>query len=153
MGKRIEPGPGCFKNDSDRYAAEQGVEWGDSLHAKSNAGGTAVVLTGAYSGTDIRWSGGHNVETLSDDKVLTSGDARMQKLDPGGADRDVDLPAEAISDGIAYHITNAADADEDLVVKDDGGSTIVTIPQNRAAWVVCNGTAWVHMGIQTIALS
>ena len=153
MGKRIEPGPGCFKNDSDRYAAEQGVEWGDSLHAKSNAGGTAVILTGAYSGADLRWSGGHNVETLTGDKTLTITDARMQKLDPGGAGRDVNLPAEATADGIAYRILNAADAAEDLTVKDDGASTIVTISQNEAAWVVCDGTSWVHMGIETIALS
>ncbi len=77
--------------------------------------------------------------------------AQILKLDPGGSNRDVTLPPA--EDGLWFEIVNAADGDEDLVVKDDGGTTIVTIDQNEKARVVSNGTAWVHLGIQTIALS
>ncbi len=63
-------------------------------------------------------------------------------FDPGGASRDVTLPAEASSSGKWFRIVNEADAAENLVVKDDGGSTIVTIGQNEEAQVTCNGTAW-----------
>jgi len=96
---------------------------------------------------------GANVETLAANKTLTTADANFQKLDPGGSARDVTLPAEASSTGSVFYIMNAADAAENLVVKDDGASTIVTINQNEAAIVICDGTSWVHMGVLTIALT
>lgn len=96
---------------------------------------------------------GANVETLAGAKTLTVADAIFQRLDPDGSNRDVNLPAEASSTGKTYRIVNDANGAEDLVVKDDGASTIVTISQNEAAWVVCDGTAWFHMGIETIALT
>ena len=98
-------------------------------------------------------STGYNVETLSGAKTLTLGDAKYQKLDPGGSARDVNLPAEAISKGLDYYIMNDADAAETITVKSDGGDTIVAIPQNEAAIVVCNGTTWIHVGILTIQRS
>lgn len=94
-----------------------------------------------------------NTETLAANKTLIGKDSRHQRLDPGGSARDVTLPAEATSKGLVFEILNTADAAENLVVKDDGASTIVTISQNEKATVVCDGTAWVHMGIITIALS
>ena len=101
----------------------------------------------------IAFLGGADVLTLAANKTLTRADQNFQKLDPGGSARDVVLPAEASSSGTWYYILNAADAAENLVVKDDGGATIVTISQNEAAIVICNGNAWIHMGIITIALS
>lgn len=94
-----------------------------------------------------------NAETLAGNKTLTEDDAEYQRLDPGGASRDVTLPAEASSKGKRFHILNAADAVENLVVKDDGAATIVTLNQNEAAVVVCDGAAWRHMGVQSIALT
>ena len=97
--------------------------------------------------------GGANVETLSGAKTLVVSDKICQKLDPGGSGRDVNLPAEAASNGLGFIITNAADAAEALTVKNDGGSTIASVAQNESVHVVCDGTTWVHMGIVTIALS
>ena len=94
-----------------------------------------------------------NVETLADNKTLTVEDAQLQKLDPDGSARDISLPAEASSTGVAFRIVNAADGAENLVVKDDGASTIATLNQNEAAWFGCDGTSWVHLGIETIALT
>lgn len=93
------------------------------------------------------------VVTLAANMTLTAQYRRYLKLDPGGSARDVNLPAEATSNGLSFEIANAADAAENLVVKDDGGSTIVTIGQNEKASVHCDGSAWYHMGIITIALS
>ena len=96
--------------------------------------------------------GGANVETLAGNKTLVLGDKNFQKLDPTAA-RDVTLPAEADSDGMWFWIMNNANGAETITVKNDAAATIVTLPQNEAAIVICDGTDWVHMGIITIQIS
>ncbi len=91
--------------------------------------------------------------TLAGNLTLSQQYRRRLRIDPGGSARDVNLPAEASSNGLSFILLNTADAGENLVVKDDGGTTIVTISQNEKAEVVCDGTTWYHMGIETIALS
>ena len=82
-----------------------------------------------------------NTETLTGQKTLTVNDARIQRLDPGGAGRDVLLPAE--EQGLRVTIVNTADAAEDLTVKEDSDTTtIVTISQNEDAELYCDGTDW-----------
>lgn len=73
------------------------------------------------------------VETLSGAKTIGSDDRMVLKLDPGGAGRDVNLPAEEniSAGGQFYLIVNAADAAEALTVKDDAGNTIGTVAQNE----------------------
>ena len=93
------------------------------------------------------------VFTATGNIALTAQYRQILKIDPGGAHRAVTLPAEASSNGLEFEIVNAADAAENLVVKDDGGSTIVTISQNEKAAVVCDGSSWYHTGIVSIALS
>jgi len=90
-------------------------------------------------------AGGHagiNEETLAGTKTLTLNDVKHQKLDPGGGHRDVNLPAEEVSRNREFWIWNAANGAENLVVKDDGGSTIGTVSQNDSACFVCTGSAW-----------
>lgn len=101
----------------------------------------------------VKFGTGQSTETLAAAKTLSPGDTQYQRLDPGGAARDVNLPPEGSSQGLWYYVLNLANAAENLVVKNDAGSTIVTISQNEAAMVVCDGTSWEHMGIITIALS
>lgn len=134
----------------------------DTALASSHIGATVTltcdgnndwVVTGLSERGHWLSGGDVNTETLAGNATLTTASARYQRLDPGGAGRDVTLPAEADSKGLAFLILNTADAAEDLTVKDDGASTVVTISQNEAALVVCNGTSWVHMGIQSIALT
>lgn len=104
-------------------------------------------------GAPVR-SAGVNETTLTGDETLDAASSeRFQRLDPGGASRDVTLPAEEGNNRLWYYILNAADAAEDLVVKNDNGDTIATVSQNEAAVFVCSGSSWVHMGIITIALS
>lgn len=92
-------------------------------------------------------------ETLTGDRVVTFADGNILRLDPGGSARDLTLPAEAASAGVVYEIINAANAAENLVIKDDGGATIGTLNQNEAGKVVCDGAAWSLLYVVTIALS
>lgn len=93
------------------------------------------------------------VMTLSGNLTLTNVYRNVLKIDPAGA-RDVTLPAAEA--GLWFEIVNAADANETITVKNAAGSTIVAIPQNRKATVMCSDEAtpaWYHTGIVTIALS
>lgn len=84
---------------------------------------------------------GENTETLTANKTLTKTSARLQFLNASGANRDVTLPAEADSKGIAFIIFETG-GNYSLVVKDDTPATVVTIAANKTALVTCNGTVW-----------
>lgn len=84
-------------------------------------------------------------ETLSGARVITAAELDtygIMSFDPGGAGRNVDLPAEATSAGHILMISNEADAAEVLTIRDDGGATIVTPTQNEACVLFCDGTRW-----------
>lgn len=81
-------------------------------------------------------------KTLAGTLTLVELSAPMQFLDPGGAGRQINLPAEAVSDGLFFIIHNTADAAEILTIKDDGGTTIATPTQNESAILYCNGVTW-----------
>lgn len=67
-------------------------------------------------------------------------------VDPNGGAKDMLLPAEADSKGLVFFVYNKADAAENLVLKDDSDTqTIVTIAQDAAAMVHCDGTTWRHL--------
>lgn len=92
--------------------------------------------------------------TLSGNLTLDASYGTIFKLDPGGSSRDVLLPAEVDYRGCEVLIINAADAAENLVIKDDSGTTaLVTINQNEAARLFCDGTTWTLLHVQTIALT
>ena len=84
-----------------------------------------------------------NVQTLSGTKTLIATDLPIQKLDPNGSDRDVNLPAEASSTDLVFFIFNQANgAGEDLVIKDDTPTTLATIGPENVAMCSCDGTTW-----------
>lgn len=82
------------------------------------------------------------VDTLAGDLTVLETFSPLLVLDPGGSARNVDLPAEATSEGLIYLIVNTADAAEDITVRNDAAGTIVTVSQNEMALVVCDGTDW-----------
>lgn len=92
-------------------------------------------------------------ETLTGARVLTAAevaDSYYLALDPGGAARNVDLPAtSAALAGQSVTIINTADAAESLTVRlTGGGATVATIDQNEHAIFTCfSATAgsWVGM--------
>lgn len=84
-------------------------------------------------------------ETLTADRVLTAAEVLNNgviDLDPGGAARNVDLPAgSADLAGQTVLIRNAADAIETITLRlTAGGATVATIDQNESALVYCHGT-------------
>lgn len=102
--------------------------------------------------------GGVKVITLTGNITLDDTYPGILKLDPGGSARDVTLEGAAAtdgaSDGLLRWIVNAADAAENLVVKDGAASTIATINQNESAVVFHDADdGWILVAIVAIALS
>lgn len=81
-------------------------------------------------------------ETLAADKTIDLNEPRVLSLDPGGAGRDVDFPAEALCAGDSWFINNTADAAEALTLKNDADGTIGTVGQNECGIAFCDGTNW-----------
>lgn len=77
--------------------------------------------------------------------------AQIMKIDPDGSARDVTLGATLHTKGRTFRIANAAGGAENLVIKNSGGSTIVTLNQNEGADLVYDGSAWqyVHLTLAT----
>jgi len=85
------------------------------------------------------------VETLGATRTITADETRRYNFfsfDPGGAARNVDLPAEETSEGVFLFISNQADAAEVITVRNDAGATIVTPTQAEAAMLWCDGVTW-----------
>ena len=88
--------------------------------------------------------------TLAGDHTLTYRSATFLKIDPGGAGRNITLPSPRA--GAMFRITNAADADEGLVVADADG-TVATVGQNERCEFFVEDGSWTFDAIETIALS
>jgi len=103
----------------------------------------------AYSGSatkrltaQLRLAGGFQDSTLAGDLALDNTSANYLRIDPGGSARDVTLPAEEVSDGLFFQIYNTASGAENLVFKNDAGSTIETVGQGEMCLLGCDGTNW-----------
>lgn len=84
-----------------------------------------------------------NVEALSATKTLVVTDMVVQKLDPNGSDRDVNLPAEASSTDLTFIIFNTGDgAAETLTIKNDAPATLGTLEPEMVGVYHCDGTTW-----------
>ena len=85
------------------------------------------------------------VETLSGNRTLTTAEtdeSTIWSFDPGGAGRNLVLPAEADNAGKILFISNEADGAEVLTIQDDTPATVCTPTQNEAAIVFCDGVSW-----------
>lgn len=80
-------------------------------------------------------------KTLTAALTLTEEDADILDLDPGGASRNVTLPADSAGlRGRVFRIYNSADAAENLVMKQsDGSTTVITIAQGKSGMVWLSG--------------
>lgn len=81
-------------------------------------------------------------ETLAGARVLTGAEVlktAVMALDPGGASRNVDLPATSyLLAGVQVTLINTADAAETLTVRlTGGGSTVATVDQNEHVILTC----------------
>lgn len=99
-----------------------------------------------------------NVETIAANKTMTDGDCQTQLLTASGANRDVKLPPEAVTNHL--HIIYNNGASNNLVVKDDSGATTFAtlepgewcfaLPIGGAAWKVIDSNA---IGITPASIS
>jgi hypothetical protein len=108
-------------------------------------------LTGALRKitAQLHLPGGVEAATLTGARTLDGTSAHVQVLDPGGASRNVTLPADG--DGLVFLVRNTADAAENLVIKDADGNTIATINRDEWAIVAGDGTTW--YALQSSALA
>jgi hypothetical protein len=84
-------------------------------------------------------------ETLTGHRTLTVAEVNasaFMSFDPGGAGRNLILPAEASCAGIMLFISNQADAAEVITIQDDTPATVCTPTQNEDAIVWCDGVKW-----------
>jgi hypothetical protein len=76
---------------------------------------------------------------------LTLTMARMapyMRVDPNGGSQTLVLPATALCAGLVCEILNAADAAETITLNDAAGTLVMSIAQNRACTIACDGTSW-----------
>ena len=92
-------------------------------------------------------------KVLAGNLTLTNQYPSILRLDPDGNNRDITLEAVASSKDLYRRIINFAGGAENLVVKNEGGSTIGTINQNEQGEFYCDGTSWILICITTIALT
>jgi hypothetical protein len=69
-------------------------------------------------------------------------ESSIWSFDPGGAARNLVLPAEADNVGTVLFIHNSADAAEVLTIQDDTPATVCTPTQAESAVVWCDGVSW-----------
>src|SRR5690606_14512592 len=60
---------------------------------------------------------------------------------PGGSSRDITLPDASLMAGDGFYINNAADGEENPVVK-SGITTVGTVNQNEVGHAYSDGSAW-----------
>jgi hypothetical protein len=90
----------------------------------------------------LRLKGGVGFRTLTGAVICDKATETIAFWDPGGAHRDVTMLDEEQANGLLHVFVNQADAAENLVIKDDAGSTILTIGQGEWGLVACDGTTW-----------
>jgi hypothetical protein len=91
----------------------------------------------------LHLKGGVASRTLTGAVTIDDTTENYCSWDPGGAHRDVTLPAIYGYEGAFFSFYNAADAAENLVIKNAAGSTLVTLGQGEKGMVGCTSTAWV----------
>ena len=126
--------------------SENGFEIGSGPSGFTAEVNTTVIdRDGNVTATRMNVKG--SVETLTGNKTITTSDSGVLSLDPGGSSRNVTLPAEADSKNYAFYIYNAADGTgENLVVKNDGGTTLLTMGPGMGLMFWCDGTDWIVQG-------
>lgn len=79
--------------------------------------------------------------TAGADIVLTAADYPFLAIDPGGAGRNLDLPA--VAKNLFFVIKNTADAAEVITIRlTGGGATVCTPTQNETAVLWNDGATW-----------
>ena len=85
----------------------------------------------------------HTTETLNTDRTILVTDKPIQFFDANGTDRNVTLSPEASSTDLVFFFVNISNgSDEDLVVRNDTPTTLITIGPGQGCKASCDGTNW-----------
>lgn len=89
------------------------------------------------------------IQTLTGTFVVGADMPSLLVLDPGGAARNVDMPAEEAAgmEGKLWVVVNNADALEVITLRNDAAGTIGTLTQNETAMLLVAGGAWKLLGV------
>ena len=125
----------------DRFATD--VETTAQLRDDVGLTPASIHYIMAAPGTVSEFKLDHNVEILNADRTILITDKPIQWLDANGADRNVTLPAEASSTDLVFTFYNDSDGGgENLVIRDDTPTTLITLGPGQGARVSCDGTSW-----------
>lgn len=83
-------------------------------------------------------------ETLAGNRTLTATEVRTYGIwafDPGGAARDLVVPAATSCTGEILMVTNTADADETITVK-VGSTEVCQVAEGQCVLLFCTGSVW-----------
>lgn len=135
-----------YVDDIGELTPGSGVSIGDDTTIK----GALEVDDEAVIGGQLHLEVGNGATsiTLADAFTIDATSPHFLRLDPGGAGRDVNLPVHG--KGLWFLLFNAADAAENLTVKDSGGAGVCVLNQTEAAVLISTGAAWVSLGLQTV---
>lgn len=105
--------------------------------------------TGAVS-TGVQFIAGKKIfQDLTPSAITATGNitiykdsATVEHIDPAGSSRNLTADTNAEFEGNYYKFVNKADAAEDLVFKNSGGTTIATISQYQSGEVAYSAGAW-----------
>ena len=102
---------------------------------------TGTLATQAYVTAAAEVS--TNVETLSADKTLTNSDDIVQILNPNGAARNVDLPAEEANLRFIIKNNQSTSSANTLTIRDDAGVALnLVLGAEQACEIVSDGISW-----------
>lgn len=80
---------------------------------------------------------------LTGNLVLTAASPQVQMLNPNSGNRDVTLPALAVSEGLAFVIVNLGTTNNTLVIKTPvGPTTLATLARYASCVAICDGAGW-----------
>lgn len=97
--------------------------------------------------TQIVARGLYGAQTLAGALTLDKFSGQELALNPGGASRDVTLPA--IEDGLFFEIRNTGTVPASvLVVKNPAGATLATLTIGMVGMFVCDASGWVAFAVQ-----
>lgn len=85
-------------------------------------------------------------KTLAGTGTVLVTEPPVHYIECGGSARNYDLPAEADSVGLTFHIRNISAAANTLTVRNDAAGTILALAQNAFAIYHCDGVDWRVIG-------
>ncbi len=121
------------------------VQGQDALSVFYRSAAQQDVRILATGGLHLEANGAVEVHTLTANETLLSYGEPHFHIFTADSDYDINLPTEALCDGMWFWLSNA-DGVDTFTVKDPATSTIVSLSPGSQALVVCDGNDWRTMG-------